>query len=150
MAVGVAAFGPAADTDPAVTEQLFRVNTMAPIELARAATHRMERGGVIAAISAVLAGYPTAGMAAYSASKAALSAWLAATRRELRRQHIGVLDIRPPHMDTGLADRAVAGNPPTMPTPAEADTVVARVLDGLAGDARELVVDPQTNALTLR
>jgi short-subunit dehydrogenase len=150
VAVGVAAFGPSQDTEKGVTEELFRVNATAPIELARAAMRRMDSGGTVSVVSAVLADYPTAGMASYSASKAALSSWLSATRREKRRHHIGVFDIRPPHMDTGLAERAIAGNPPTMPRPADPDAVVSTIIQGVREDARELVTTPRTGELTLR
>ena len=63
--------------------------------------------GLNAVLTAILADYPTAGMAAYSASKAAISAWLTALRPEQRRRGVTVFDIRPPHIETGLAGPAV-------------------------------------------
>ena len=49
-----------------MTEQLLAVNTMAPMALVRAALPRIDRGGGVAVITAILADYPTAGIAAYS------------------------------------------------------------------------------------
>ncbi len=77
-------------------------------------------------LSAILADAPMAGMAGYSASKAALSSYVTALRREVRRQGIAVLDVRPPHLETGLADRALAGSPPPLPAGHDVDDLVAR------------------------
>jgi NAD(P)-dependent dehydrogenase (short-subunit alcohol dehydrogenase family) len=80
VAFGVAAFGPAVDEDDALVEELLTVNTMAPMAMVRAALGRMERGATVTVLSAILADVPTAGMAAYTASKCALSGWLTALR----------------------------------------------------------------------
>ncbi len=149
VATGVAAFGAAAEADPAVVEELFAVNTLGPMMLVRAAAGRLEQGGVVAVISAILADLPTAGMAEYSASKSALAAWLGVVRRENRR-HFRVLDIRPPHLDTGLADRALAGAVPRLPEPFSTEAVVNAVVDAIRSDAREVVHDPTTKELLTR
>ncbi len=150
VASGVAGFGAATDTSDAVVEELFAVNTLGPVAVLSAAVPRMEPGGCLVALSAVLADAPMAGMAAYSASKAALSGYLAALRREVRRQRVGVLDVRPPHLATGLADRALSGTPPRLPPGHDVDDLVAHVLRGIRDDARELVWDPSAKALDLR
>jgi short-subunit dehydrogenase len=141
VATGIAAFGPAQDTDDLVIEQLFAVNTMAPMALVRAALPRIGKGGGVAVLSAILADVPTAGMAAYSASKAALTAWLTALRLEQRRQGRTVFDIRPPHVDTGLAGRAIAGDPPALTAAVTTEDVVRRVVDGIRDGRRELSYD---------
>ena len=141
VTVGVAGFGPAAELEEAVAEELFAVDVLGPIALVRAAVpHLRESGGTAAVISAVLADLPTAGMADYSAAKAALSTWLTVLRREERRT-IKVLDIRPPHLDTGLETRALAGEPPRLPAPRPAGEVVDLVLQAIREDRTELVVD---------
>ncbi|MCV2488614.1 SDR family oxidoreductase [Geodermatophilus sp. YIM 151500] len=150
VAWGVVAFGPAADADDAVTEELFAVNTLAPMSLVRAALPHLSDGGAVALLSAVVADAPTLGMAEYSASKAALSAWASVLRRELRRRRITVLDVRPPHVDTGLVDRALAGSPPRLPEGHDRAEVVAAVLDGLREGAREVVLDPAQQRLVRR
>ncbi|NEM05045.1 SDR family NAD(P)-dependent oxidoreductase [Geodermatophilus normandii] len=150
VAWGVVAFGPAADADDAVTEELFAVNTLAPMSLVRAALPHLADGGAVVLLSAIVADAPTLGMAEYSASKAALSAWARVLRRELRGRSIGVLDVRPPHVDTGLVDRALAGTPPRLPAGHDLGEVVSAVLDGMRQGAREVVVDPQERRLVVR
>ncbi len=150
VAIGVAAFGPGDATDDDVTARLLAVNTTAPMALVRAALPRIDRGGGVAVLTAILADYPTAGMAAYSASKAGLSAWLTALRPEQRRRGVGVFDIRPPHVETGLADRAIAGSAPPMKAGATVDQVVALVVDGIRDGRRELRYDLQKGEFVLR
>lgn len=149
VATGVAGFGSAAETSDAVVEELFAVNTLGPVAVLSAAVPQMERGGTLVALSAVLADAPMAGMAAYSASKAGLSGYLGALRREVRRQGLGVFDVRPPHLETGLADRALSGTAPRLPEGYDVDDLVAHVLRGLREGARELVWDPTAKALAL-
>ncbi|MBC8094148.1 MAG: SDR family oxidoreductase, partial [Pseudonocardia sp.] len=150
VAFGVAAFGPAEQTDDVITEHLFTVNTMAPMAMVRAAVGRMDGAGTVAVLSAILADYPTAGMAAYTASKAGLSAWLTAVRQEQRKQGVTVFDIRPPHIETGLADRAVAGTAPDMKAGAEVEEVVTLIVDGIRDGRRELRYDLQKREFTGR
>ncbi|MCU0266703.1 MAG: SDR family NAD(P)-dependent oxidoreductase, partial [Actinomycetia bacterium] len=88
--------------------------------------------------SAVVAEHPTAGMAAYSASKAALTAHDVAVGRELRRAGIRVVDARPPHTQTGLAQRPLAGTAPRLPAGLAPDAVAARVVAAIEDDERDL------------
>ncbi len=150
VAWGVVAFGPAAEADDAVTEELFAVNALAPMSLVRAALPRLADGGAVVLLSAIVADAPTLGMAEYSASKAALSAWASVLRRELRSRSITVLDVRPPHIDTGLVDRALAGEPPRLPAGHDRDDLVRAVLDGLREGSREVVLDPKERRLVRR
>ena len=85
-------------------------------------------------------GGPAAGWVwpTYSAVKAAASALFTATAKEAQRSKIRVLDIRPPHTGTGLADRAIAGDPPRMPEGADPDAVADRIVAALVGDERDL------------
>ncbi len=141
VTVGVAAFGKAAELDEAVAEALYAVDVLGPVALVRAAIpHLRESNGTVAVISAVLADLPTSGMADYSAAKAALATWLQVLRREERRS-LKVLDIRPPHLDTGLETRALAGEPPRLPAGRPAGEVVDLVLQAIRDDKQELVVD---------
>ena len=141
VASGVAGFGSAAETPDAVTEELFAVNAFGPIAVLSAAVPVMSAGGTLVALSAILADAPMAQMAAYSASKAALTAWLTALRLEQRRHGRTVFDIRPPHVDTGLAGRAVAGEAPPLTAAVTAEEVVRRVVDGIRDGRRELSYD---------
>ncbi|HEX8519378.1 MAG TPA: SDR family oxidoreductase [Pseudonocardia sp.] len=150
VAIGIAAFGSGTDEDDAVAEELLTVNTMAPMALVRAALPRIGKGGGVAVLTAILADYPTAGMAAYSASKAGLSAWLTALRPEQRRRGVAVFDIRPPHIETGLAGRAVAGQAPPMKEGATVDEAVGLIVDGIRDGRRELRFDLQKGEFVLR
>lgn len=144
VASGAVAFGPVTDVPDAVLVDLFQINTLAPIRLLRAAlphlttSAREDRSPFVVHLSAVVAERPTAGMAAYSASKAALTAFDAAAGRELRRAGIRLLDARPPHTETGLADRPLAGVAPRLSTGLDPDAVAVRVITALRHDERDL------------
>ncbi len=112
MSAGAVAFGPVAELEEAVLRQVIELDLVAPILVARAATRHVGKDGVIAQVSAVVADQPMAGLAAYSAAKAGLTAFDTAFRREMRRAGVRVLDARPPHMETGLATRPLAGERP--------------------------------------
>ena len=141
VATGAVAFGRSGELDSEVEAELIRINAAGPIALIGAALPHLEAGGAVVALSAVVAEYPTAGMAAYSASKAALSAYLTALRRERRRDLEVVLDVRPGHMETGFAGRALAGEPPALPEPGDADAFVTGVIDAIVAGRRELRYD---------
>ena len=112
MSAGAVAFGPVADLDENMLRSLIDIDLIAPILVAQAASRHVGAGGVIANISAVVADQPMAGLAAYSAAKAGLTAFDVAFRREMRRAKVRVIDARPPHMETGLATRPLAGEAP--------------------------------------
>lgn len=147
IATGVVAFGEAASLPDAVARELVEVNALGPIALIRAALGELGSPAAFVALSAVVAEFPTAGMAAYSSSKAALSAYLTAMRRERRRHGLTVLDVRPPHLDTDFSARALHGEPPKLPEPADPDALVAAILDALRADRRELRYDPTKGEL---
>jgi cyclic-di-GMP-binding biofilm dispersal mediator protein len=139
VAAGVVAFGELADTDPLTMEELFLTNTLGPMWLARSVLPALTASkGCFAAITGVVAETAYPGMAAYGASKAALSHALAAWRREVRRHGVRVLDARPPHTETGLATRPLAGTAPRMPTGLTPAHVAQRILDAIESDDTEL------------
>lgn len=148
IASGTVAFGPVGTLDAGIGERMVEVNAIGPMELLGSVVERLEEGGAILVLSAVVAEFPTAGMAAYSASKAALSAYVTALRRERRRQLSTVLDVRPGHMDTGFSDRALAGEPPKMPEPEDPDELVSAAVDALVDGKRELAYDPVARKLS--
>ena len=138
FAAGVVAFGDIADLADEVLYRLFLVNLVAPIRIARAAAGLLPSGGFLANISAVVADQPMKGMAAYSATKAGLTGFDKAAAAELRRRQIRVLDIRPTHTETGLADHPIAGQSPRLPTGALPDQVAARIVRAIVDDERDL------------
>lgn len=143
IAAGVVAFGPVAEADDAVTEELFLTNAIGPLWLARRILPALaETRGFLAQITGVVASEPMPGLAAYSASKAAAAAALAALAREARRSGVSVHDLQPPHTETGLADRPLAGAAPRMPRGLEPDAVAERIVAALErGEVRVLAAD---------
>jgi short-subunit dehydrogenase len=138
FAAGVVAFGELGNLDDDVLDELMLVNLIAPIRLARAAVGVLPAGGFLANISAVVAEQPQKSMAAYSATKAGLTGFDRALTAELRRRQIRVLDIRPTHTETGLADRPIAGEAPRLPVGARPDMVAKRIVQAIVGDERDL------------
>ena len=144
IASGVVAFGPVGELPDDVLLDLFLINTLGPIRVIRAALPHLVTSGsegrspFVVPLSAVVAEQPTAGMAAYSATKAALTAYDAAAGRELRRAGIRMVDARPPHTETGLADRPVAGVAPRLPQGLTPDAVAARVVAAVLDDEKDL------------
>ena len=137
-AAGVVAFGTFEDLEDSVIDELLTTNFIGPLRLMRAALPDIEPGGFIANVSAVVAEQPTAGMAAYSASKAALTAFDHALARELRRRRIDVVDIRPPHTETGLTERPIAGVAPPLPQGKSPEFVADRIVRALEDKERAL------------
>lgn len=137
-AAGVVAFGPLDELDDDVLDELLLTSFIAPVRVARAALPSLGKGAFLAHISAVVAEMPTTGMAAYSAAKAALTAFDTAMTGELRRRGIRVIDIRPPHTETGLADRPISGTAPKMPQGLQPAVVAARVVRAIVEDERDV------------
>lgn len=144
IASGIVAFGPVGQVPDDVLTDLFLVNTLGPIRLIDAALPALTESAAagnspfVVTLSAVVAEQPTAGMAAYSASKAALTAYDSAAGRELRRAGIRLIDARPPHTETGLAERPAAGQAPRLPEGLQPVTVSSRIVRGILEGERDL------------
>lgn len=137
-ASGVVAFGGVGDLDDPVLEELFAINALATVRLARAALGAVGPGGAIVTISGVIAEGNVAGMAAYGASKAAVHSFAQGFAREARRSKVRVLDARPPHTETGLAGRAIAGRAPALREGRAPAAVARRICDALEAGERDL------------
>jgi len=143
-AAGVVAFGDLESTPDDVIEELFVTNVIGPLWLLRRLIPMLsERQGTVVNLSAVVAEQPLPGMAAYAASKAAFTAADAALRRELRRRRIRVVDVRPPHTETGLAGRAIHGEPPRLPVGLDPAVVAGRIVAALEDPAVEEIPSTQ-------
>ena len=135
-AAGVVAFGPLVDTPDEVLEELFLTNVVGPLFLLRRVLPLLEESqGFVVQLSAVVAEQPMPRMAAYSASKAALSAASVALRAELRRSRVEVYDVRPPHTETGLATRPLSGAAPRLPAGKDPAAAARRIVEAI--EARE-------------
>lgn len=141
-AAGVVAFGSLTDTEDAVIEELFMTNVIGPLWLLRRVAPMLaDSSGFVVNVSAVVAGQPMPGMAAYSASKAALSAADRALVRELRRSKSSVIDVRPPHTETGLVTRSLSGQPPKLPEGLKPQVVADRVVRAIEEGQPEVGAD---------
>ena len=141
-AAGIVAFGPLVDTDDTVIEELFLTNVIGPLWLMKRVVPLLaESHGFLVNLSAVVAEQPMANMAAYSATKAALTAADRSLGRELRRLGIQVCDVRPPHTETGLAQRPLAGMAPVLPAGLSPDLVAACIIGAILAGSTELPSD---------
>ena len=138
FAAGVVAFGGVGELDDDVVDELLVVNYLAPARLARAALPHLGAGGFVVNLSAVVAETPVPNMGAYCASKAALTAFDAVLRTEARRRRVRVVDARPPHTETGLAARPIAGTAPRLPTGLAPDAVADRIMAAIRDDETDL------------
>jgi len=139
VAAGIVAFGDVADTADVTVEELMMTNAMGPIWLAnRVGAALADSEGFFVNVSGVVAETPMPGMAAYSASKAAAHAAVLALAKEWRRNKVLVVDARPPHTETGLATRPLAGSAPQMPEGLSPASVAERIVQGIVDGEREL------------
>jgi short-subunit dehydrogenase len=150
IASGAVAFGRSGELDPEIESRLFTVNATGPAAMISAALEDLSPDGAVVAITAVVAEFPTAGMAAYSASKAALASYLTALRRERRKELAAVLEISPGHMETGFADHALAGSPPPLPEGEDPDQLVETSIDALEQNRREVRYEPKSKQLNVK
>jgi cyclic-di-GMP-binding biofilm dispersal mediator protein len=136
---GVVVFGDLVDTDDAIIEELFLTDVIGPLWLLKRVVPLLaESKGFVAQLSAVVGEQPMAGMAAYSSAKAALTAADTALARELRRKGITVCDVRPPHTETGLAGRPIAGEAPRLKEGLSPSSVATLVVDAIAAGATDV------------
>ncbi len=136
-AAGVVAFGPLADLSDDDLDRLVATDLTGPLRVMRAAFGAME-GGFFVNVTGVVAEQPMAGIAGYSAAKAGLSAATQALGREVRRHGIHVMDVRPPHTETGLASRPISGTAPSFPDGLDPEHVARTIVAGLVAGEREL------------
>jgi cyclic-di-GMP-binding biofilm dispersal mediator protein len=137
-AMGVVAFGPINTTSVDTVEELFLTNTFGHIFLMQAALQNMMQGSVLVGISGVIAEQNLPGMSVYGASKAAARSFNEALGREARRSGVRMIDARPPHTETGLASRAIAGTPPKFPTGLDPVHVARRIVQAIADGETDL------------
>lgn len=150
VAFGSVAFGAAQDIGDEVAEHLMAVNYLAPAAFFRAALGILRPGSAIAAVTGAVVDRPQPRMSDYSASKAALTAWLNAVRGEARSAGVAVLEIRPGHLDTGFADRPVVGTAPPLPQGGDPRHVAGAVADALEAGAELLRSGPDGSTVVER
>lgn len=138
-AAGVVAFGDTKNLQPETISRLMAINAAGPMQLFSALIPALEnREAVVVNLTGVVAETPLPGLAAYSASKTAIDGFLTGAAREWRRLGINTISARPGHTETGLADRAIAGEAPKFPAGMTAEHVAAKVITAIEQDEREL------------
>jgi len=135
---GAVAFGPLDETPIDVLHEIIAVDLVGPLLLARAAIPILPAGGFILNVSGFIAELPTAGIVPYSAAKAGVSAGFRALAREVRSRGVSVIDARPPHTETGLAGRALHGEPPRMLAGLDPAIVAERLVRAIEDDERDV------------
>lgn len=135
LAAGLVGFGSSQETTVADSVRLMQVNYLNQLQAATRLLPLLQKssaeGRFIVGISGVVAEKSFPGMLAYAASKAALSSALKSLHLEVRRQGISVIDARPGHTETGLAQRAAFGTAPAFATGMAAEHVVATILNAV-------------------
>jgi short-subunit dehydrogenase len=128
-------------------ERIIRVNVLGTFYLFDAVIPRMlERGaGRFAGIASIagLRGLPSASV--YSASKAAMQAFLEASRVELQQRGVGVTIVNPGWVDTPIIEKYKGA----VPFLVKADKAARIIADGLERGARE-VEFPRPMSLLMR
>jgi len=135
---GAVAFGPLDEIPSRVLRELVAVDLVGPLMLARAAIPVLQRGGFVLNVSGVVAEIPTAGLVAYSAAKAGVSAGFRALAREVRSRGVTVIDARPPHTETGLVGRRLHGEPPRLREGLDPASVAERLVLAIEQDQRDV------------
>ena len=144
-AMGVVAFGEISTTSIDTVEEVFLTNTFGHIFLMQAALHHIQQGSVLVGISGVIAEQNLPSMSVYGASKAAVRSFDEALAREARKAGVRVIDARPPHTETGLASRAVAGTAPKFPVGLDPTAVARRIVQAIADGETDLPSTAFTN-----
>ncbi len=136
-AAGVVAFGPIGSYPEEVIDDVISTDLLGPLHMMAAASRHMESGFIVN-ITGIVAEEPFPGMAAYVAAKAGLSSATRALAKELRRSGILVVDARPGHTETGLAERSIFGDAPRFPQGLQPDHVAQVIVEELESDSREI------------
>lgn len=136
VASGRVGFGSVTETTALQAQELANINYLSVANLLAKLTDNISRGRspFVLVVTGVVAERAFPSMAAYCASKAAMSFWLQSYRQEVKRHGIRVVEARPGHTETGLATRPLFGQAPAMPQGMAPDHVVARMVSALAGE----------------
>jgi len=132
----------ATELEPAVVESVMAINYFSPVRLTLALLPGLiERGGRIVNISSIAARLGPPREAAYSASKAALTAWSESLKVDLADTGVDVHVVNPGVIDTELFelpdnDKLIADDVDALPV----EAMVQPVLDQLANGTFEIFV----------
>lgn len=140
IASGVVGFGPVEMVRSDDLDRLVAVDLTGPLALCGLVAPMIDDGGAIVVITGAVVDTPMLGTGVYAAAKAGLSVAVGVMAREWRRRGVRIIDVRPPHTETGLAARPLFGEAPRLGEGLSPDRVAMRIVDAIAGDAS--VLDP--------
>ncbi len=128
---------PAGAVDEAALLASVHTNLLGPIRMTAALVDHLKAQprATIVNNTSVLAYLPLASNAVYSALKAALHSYTLSQRFALRDTAVRVQEIAPPWVNTDLVKKG--DDPRAMPL----DDFIVQTMQGLAGDAEEILVD---------
>ena len=138
LASGVVGFTPHDLLPPDDIDAMITTNLTAPLQLMALLSPLVRSGGNVTVLSGAVVDMPTLGMSTYTATKAGLSGFASVLRREMRSRKISVLDVRPPHTETGLANHPLFGSAPTLPAGLAPSVVAEQILVAIESDAPTL------------
>lgn len=144
LASGLVAFGRIEETPPEITQRLMQVNALGQIDLVQRLLPKLVSSSTsgqspfVVSISGVISESPMAGVAAYSASKTAIHGYSVAAAKELAKLGVRWMDARPGHTESGLAGRAIFGTAPNFGTGKTVTDVVARIVEAIASNEKDL------------
>ena len=121
---------------------LMKVNCYAPIECIKAVLPGMKQqgGGTIINVLSTVCLFSNPGIAAYTASKAALDAYTKVMRKELAEQHIKMLSVYPGGVDTDFRE---ASRPEYLSAKDVADAIMTMLSSTANAHIHELVIRPE-------
>lgn len=136
VASGVVGFAGIEDSDADLVSKMMTINHLGPAQVVSElfsilATNQAPNSFVLG-MTGVVVEQTFPGMSAYTASKAAHSAFLSAIGKEWRRYKVTAIDVRLGHTETGLANHPLFGQAPNMPTGFDPDHALDVIMAGIA------------------
>lgn len=134
---------PAVETPIEQLDWLMQVNCYAPVECIKAVLPGMKQqgSGTIINVLSTVCLFSNPGIAAYTASKAALDAYTKVMRKELAEQRIKLLSVYPGGVDTDFRE---ASRPEYLSAKDVADAIMAMLNTGPGAHIHELVIRPES------
>lgn len=150
---GIAHYGPFADMDAALAEEMVRVNALGTVLTVKAGLGPMLDGGrghvVVIASGAALRAFP--GAAVYGGTKAAAAQFAEALRHELSGTGVGVTTVYPGEVDTDLHSHQLDRLPDWRRGEEAVDPadVAAATIDAIERDERAVFIPSAVRLLGL-
>ena len=136
VASGVVGFAGIEDANADLVSKMMTINHLGPAqvisELFSVLATNQAPNSFVLGMTGVVVEQTFPGMSAYTASKAAHSAFLSSVGKEWRRYKVTAIDVRLGHTETGLANHPLFGQAPNMPTGFDPDHALDVIMTGIA------------------